>query len=362
MATLSLCMMVRDEESTLARAIGSFNGIADEVVVVDTGSRDGTVDLARSLGARVVHHAWRDSFSAARNAGFDACTGDWVFGLDADERLLPESREEVLRLVEGSTAQAHWIVRRDFTPAGYSEMPFVRLGRRDLDRRMVGRIHERFDPPLTNVAQSGIVLEHDGYMPARKDARYRRNARLLELELRDRPGQAYYLADLTHCYWMLRDPRWSGTLTKTMAAVDLNAPRSPLPLVIPLLEIVLGAPEATLPPGVTHGAAETLAERWYPKSVPLLVARARVAFGRGDLARAAELGERAVGAWDSGDYDRTISFDPAIVGAELRLNLGVALASVGRTSLAQERLEEAARDPSFAELAQRNLRVIRSSL
>lgn len=359
-ATLSLCMIVRDEAAGLARAIGSFAGVADEVVVVDTGSTDGTPDLARRLGARVVEHAWRDDFSAARNAGLDACRGDWIFGLDADERLLPESREEVRRLVEGGTAQAYFVTRRDLAAEGFSEMTFVRLGRRDLNRRMVGRIHERFDPPLTNVARSGILLEHDGYLPERKAARLRRNVRLLELELRDRPGHAYTLADLTHLYWLLGDPRWKATFAQTMAAVDLDAPRSPLSLAIPLLEIVLGTPADGLPPRVDHAAAEALAERWYPKSVPLLVARARLAYGRGDLPLAAELGERAVVLWDAGEYDRTISFDPVVVGPELRLNLGVALGNAGRFEEALRRFEEAAADPRFADLARQNIQTIRT--
>ncbi len=359
-ATLSLVMIVRDEAKSLAQAIGSFAGVADEIVVVDTGSTDGTPDLAQILGAKVVEHKWRDDFSAARNAGFDACTGDWVFGLDADERLLPESRAEVRALVEGGTSQAYFVTRRDLAAEGFSEMSFVRLGRRDLNRRMVGRIHERFDPPLTNVARSGILLEHDGYLPERKEARLRRNVRLLELELADRPGHPYYLADLTHLYWLLGDPRWKATFARTMAAVDLDAARSPLSLAIPLLEIVLGAAEAELPPGVDHAGAEALAARWYPKSVPLLVARARLAYGRGDLALAAELGERAVALWDTGDYDRTISFDPVVVGPEFRLNLGVALGNAGRLDEAVRRFEEAAADPRFAEMAQRNIAAIRS--
>ena len=362
MATLSLCMIVRDEALGLARAIESFKGVADEVVVVDTGSTDGTPDIARGLGARVVEHAWQDSFSLARNAGFDACKSDWVFGLDADERLLPESRDEVRRLVEVGTASAYFVTRRDLAGEGFSEMGFVRLGRRDLNRRMIGRIHERFEPPLENVARSGIVLEHDGYLPGRKEPRYRRNVRLLELELQERPDHPYLLADLTHLYWLLGDSRWKAIFVRTMATVDLGAPRSPLSLAIPLLEIALGTAASELPPGVDHTAAETLAERWYPTSVPLLVARARLAYGRGDLARAAELGERAVVLWDAGEYDRTISFDPIIVGPELRLNLGVALGNAGRLVEAARRFEEAAVDPRFAELAQRNLQTIRSAL
>lgn len=347
-------MIVRDEAESVGRAILSFEGVADEVVVVDTGSTDDTVAVAEAHGARVVHHRWQDDFSAARNAGFDACTGDWIFGLDADERLLPESRDEVRRLVASGTAEGYWVTRRDLTAEGASEMRFLRLGRRDTGRRMVARIHERFEPPFTRVKSSGVVIEHDGYLPGRAEARQRRNVRLLEMELQDRPGQPYYLADLTHVYWLLGDPRWAPTLAQTLAAIDLEGPRAPLSLTLVLLEIVLASPANALPPGVGHAQAEALAERWYPKSVPLLVARARRAFERGDPVAAAELGERAIKAWESGEYDRTISFDPAIVGAELRLNVGVALANSGRLGESLKRFEEAAQDPRFNEIAMGN--------
>ena len=362
MPTLSLCMIVRDEAKSLARAVASFDGVADEIVVVDTGSTDDTVAVARGLGARVVRHAWRDDFSAARMAGFEAAVGDWAFALDADERLLPESREEVRRLVRTGTAEAYVVTRRDHTANGAAEMPFVRLARRDLDRRMVGRIHERVEPPFSRVERSGIVVDHEGYLPGRNDARLRRNVRLLELELAERPGQAYYLADLAHAYRLLRDSRWVETLGQAFRALDLAAARAPLPLAGALLEIVLATSPALLPPGIDHGLADALAERWYPRSVPLLVARARLAFGQGDLVRAADLGEGAVRAWEAGDYDRTVSFDPAIVGPELRLNLGVALARSGRLAEAMIRFEEAARDPRLAATARGNAAAVRAAL
>lgn len=355
-------MIVRDEAESLGRAIRSFEGVADEVVVVDTGSADDTVAVARACGARVVHHPWTDDFSAARNAGFDACTGDWIFALDADEFLLPESRGEVRRLVDAGGGQGYVVFRRDVTPGGVSEMRFFRLGRRDAGRRLVGRIHEHFEPPWTHVEDSGVRIEHEGYVGGRNEARQRRNVRLLEMELRERPGQAYYLADLAHAYWLLQDPRWQAALGEAVGALDLAAARAPIPLALALIEIVLSAPESALPLGIDHARAEALAERWYPRSVPLLAHRARLAFGRGAPAGAVELGERALRLWETGEYDRTISFDPSVVGAEFRLNLGVALANVGRLGDSLVRFEEAARDSRFAETANGNAAAVREAM
>lgn len=353
-------MIVRDEAASLARAIASFEGVADEVVVVDTGSTDESITVAEGLGAKVVRHVWQDSFAEARNAGFDACTGDWIFALDADERLLPESRDEVRRLVDGGEAQGYLVTRRDLRATGYSEMRFMRLGRR-VEQRLVGRIHEHFEPAWTDVQTSDIIIEHEGYMGEKNVARRLRNVRLLQMELRDRPGQPYYLADLTHAYWLLRDSRWRETLTQVYGTLDPSGIRQPVSLVPALLEIVFVLPEAELPPGVDLATSKATMERWYPNSIPLLVARARRAFGAGLLGEAASLGERAIRAWDEGNYDRSITFDPSIVGAELRLNVGVALANAGRLDEALVRLDEAAQDPRYEEVACTNAEAIRTA-
>lgn len=362
MATLALCMIVRDEAESLARAIRSFDGVADEIIVVDTGSKDDTVAVAQSLGARVVHHPWDDDFSAPRNAGFDAATTQWVFALDADERLHPESREELLRIVRTGDAEAYLVTRRDLTAGGIAEMRFVRLAQPSVKSRMVGRIHERIEPPLTDIRPTGIVIEHDGYLGDRNERRLRRNLPLLQKELADRPGQPYMLAELAHTYWLLRDDQWRETLAETFRRVDLEAPRSPAAPLLTLLEILLVTSEDALPHGTTHTIAERLSERWYPSSVPLLVGRTRLAFGRGDLLLAAELGQRAAKLWDENTYDRAISFDPAIVGAEFRLNLGVALAHAGRLEEAEIRFDEAAAEPRFTTMASANAAAVRAAL
>ncbi len=85
---LSLCMIMRDEEEHLARCLESVQGVADEIVIVDTGSVDRSVEIAESFGARVLHEEWKGDFAAPRNTGIDAATGDWILILDADEELV----------------------------------------------------------------------------------------------------------------------------------------------------------------------------------------------------------------------------------------------------------------------------------
>ena len=78
MSTLALAMIVRDEAQRLASFLAHHRSLVDEIVVVDTGSRDDSVDLARAAGATVVHHRWDDDFASARNAGLAAVTAEQV--------------------------------------------------------------------------------------------------------------------------------------------------------------------------------------------------------------------------------------------------------------------------------------------
>ena len=97
----SLCMIVRDEEQDLAECLESVADLIDEIVVVDTGSTDRTCEVARRFGSRVFDFPWVDSFAAARNESLRHATGDWIFWLDADERLTDANRTKLQRLFAG---------------------------------------------------------------------------------------------------------------------------------------------------------------------------------------------------------------------------------------------------------------------
>lgn len=84
---LSLCMIVKDEEEHIGKCLNSIKGVVDEMIIVDTGSSDRTVEICKSFGAQVFEFPWNGSFSAARNYGLDRATGDWILWLDADEEV-----------------------------------------------------------------------------------------------------------------------------------------------------------------------------------------------------------------------------------------------------------------------------------
>src|SRR5918993_840264 len=92
-------MIVRDEARNIVDCLTSLAGVVDEIMVVDTGSSDGTPELARAHGADVVHERWRDDFAAARNIALARCSGDWVLYIDADERVRQGLGKELDRLL-----------------------------------------------------------------------------------------------------------------------------------------------------------------------------------------------------------------------------------------------------------------------
>lgn len=147
---LSVILIAKDEEACIARALRSV-AWADEIVVVDSGSIDRTVDIARELGARVIVAADWPGFGAQKNRALDLATGDWVLSLDADEWLTAESAEEIRRAVAGSAIEvaAYRMPRRSsfcgrfLRYSGWWPDYVVRLFRRDRGRFSDDAVHER---------------------------------------------------------------------------------------------------------------------------------------------------------------------------------------------------------------------------
>src|SRR5258706_2395792 len=98
--SVSVTMIIKNEAARLEACLSSVRDLVDEMVVVDTGSSDASVEIAKRLGARVHRFAWCDDFSAARNEALRHATKDWIFILDADERLLDEDRNKLRALID----------------------------------------------------------------------------------------------------------------------------------------------------------------------------------------------------------------------------------------------------------------------
>jgi glycosyltransferase involved in cell wall biosynthesis/Tfp pilus assembly protein PilF len=192
--TLTLCMIVRDEEAMLPRCLAAVADAVDEIVVVDTGSTDATMDIAREFGAKVVETEWTGDFAAARNVSFDAATSDWIVYLDADE-VLAEGQAERLRDLTGRTwREAFFLVEHNHTGAledGTSvHHNALRVFRNRPEYRFEGRIHEQIAHNLPaylpeRLEQTEIRVEHYGYLGVVREEKdkSRRNLELLEAQL-----------------------------------------------------------------------------------------------------------------------------------------------------------------------------------
>ncbi len=110
-------MITRDEEQFLARCLSSVRGLVDEIVVVDTGSVDRTVDIAGLFGARIYNFVWEENFSAARNFSLSKANGDWIFSLDADEAISEQDQIPLRKMIRSAAAKsmAFSIVTRNYT-------------------------------------------------------------------------------------------------------------------------------------------------------------------------------------------------------------------------------------------------------
>jgi len=199
--SLSLCMIVKDEEETVGRAIKSALAVVDEVVVVDTGSTDNTRLIVEGYGARVVDFPWCDDFSAARNAGIAAAYGDWILVLDADEVLESIRPVEMGRLLANEAAIAYFARVRSEVPGKAPVIADkVRLFRNHPEARFRYPIHEQVTPALSEIADrdggdflsSALSIVHFGVADGDDQGKRSRNQRLLGLAIDAYPEEPYF--------------------------------------------------------------------------------------------------------------------------------------------------------------------------
>ncbi len=147
---LSAFVITRDEAEDIGACLASLGGVADEVVVLDSGSTDATLEIARAAGARVATRAF-DDYGRQKQAALDMTAGEWVLSIDADERLTPELAEEIRRVVAAPDADGYWIRRtltylgRDLRFGGTERDWVLRLARRSAARFTPVPVHERLE-------------------------------------------------------------------------------------------------------------------------------------------------------------------------------------------------------------------------
>ena len=191
---LSACMITKDEEADIAKCIGSLSGYADEVVVYDTGSTDRTVEIARSLGAKVIEGYWDDDFARARNASLQHCSGEWTLWIDADETWVPTGPPDILETLR--LLPPKWdgisVPIDNLTGKGIGSK-FVHSATRLFRRarcEWTGRLHEQIGgrethSPVATAQTGGLRLLHTGYLDEKMSSKNKveRNLRVAEDEV-----------------------------------------------------------------------------------------------------------------------------------------------------------------------------------
>lgn len=222
---LSLALIVKNESRCLARCLSSVQALVDEIVVVDTGSTDATVTIARQFHAKVLDFAWVNDFSAARNFALAQTSGDWILVLDADEHASEALSTEIASFIQGTNAIGRLRIVSDFRRNNQTlrSQSFVsRLFPRG--SHFEGRIHEQLISPLRRLNLLG-ELWHDGYLEAAKSDR---NVKLLLQELHTSPQDPYLLFQLALEYSSLNQTSDAcRCLEKAFGLLRLDEPFAP---------------------------------------------------------------------------------------------------------------------------------------
>jgi O-antigen biosynthesis protein len=204
--TVSLVMIVRNEEHQLADGLTPVASLFDEIVVIDTGSVDSTREVARRFTPHVFDFPWCDDFSAARNECLRHSRGHWIFWLDADDRIGGDSLWRLRQLLGNLGDEPIAYLMNTVSPASHAceaetSVTHSRLFRRHPDLAWHGRVHEQLRPDLRSLGYelrwSNVVVEHLGYQnSAVVQRKLNRDMRLLRMDYAIDPGDVSTLVHL----------------------------------------------------------------------------------------------------------------------------------------------------------------------
>lgn len=198
--TLSLCMIVKNEERFIAGCLESVKEIVDQIVILDTGSTDKTLEIAQKYNAEIHHFKWCDDFSKARNESIKYAVSDWILWLDADERLTFSSSRQLLKeLVKGRKPVIYQVqINNKTTDAASAYLSTAyRLFTNKRGIAFKGRIHEQLaydlNFPKPDLRRSQIIIEHLGYAVEGdvKSEKNERNLKLLRAMVNENPKDGY---------------------------------------------------------------------------------------------------------------------------------------------------------------------------
>ena len=197
--SLSLCMIVKNEEEFLARCLSSVAEVVDEMIIADTGSTDRTKEIALSFGAKVFDYQWLGDFAVARNFSLDQATGDWIMIMDGDDELASEAKGKIRDLLSaGGEIEGYRFPIISFlgdVPGGPCSIVYhARIFRNKLKYRYTGALHEQLPVDIyNNCPETTYKIYHYGYLAkvVEKQDKTNRNLVLAEQEFAAEPNNLF---------------------------------------------------------------------------------------------------------------------------------------------------------------------------
>ncbi len=208
---ISLCMIVKNEEKFLPDCLKTAKGLYDELIVVDTGSTDRTMEIAAEYGAKIYEHPWENDFSLHRNQSIDYATGDWILILDADEELDPAEHGMIRSVVKRKDIDAiSFVVYNKIQGGRTGFLNSHRMFRNKKEYRYSGIVHNQLLMDGMTLSSQLKVFHHGyGLSEEKMKAKGRRTEVLLKKQLEENPDNAFAHFNLAQIYRGLSEPELS---------------------------------------------------------------------------------------------------------------------------------------------------------
>ncbi|WP_010293503.1 glycosyltransferase [Clostridium senegalense] len=212
--TVSVCMIVKNEERFLGKCLESVRDLVDEIIVVDTGSKDKTVEIAESFGAKIYYYQWDNNFANARNFSLSKATKDWILILDGDDEFEREDGELFTTIVNSSKNDGHFFktlsLNSEADLKNYTCNLNLRLIRNTGEYEYVGAIHEQLTNKVKPMDYGRFPLEevriyHRGYIASvvQEQNKRERNMTIIREELKKDPFSGFVNFNMGNEYFAL---------------------------------------------------------------------------------------------------------------------------------------------------------------
>ena len=340
---LTAVVMVRDDAERLDRCLTSLAPVVNQIIVLDTGSKDDSVKVAQQHAYRVLETPWPEAFDEALNILLDAVETEWTIRLDSDEWLEEDQLHKFQTLMSRQDAFLARLIMRNFNrEGGFADMHIERIWRTHPEMRYRGVIHEQFWPDIRAAASEGrhmvdtdILVLHDGYAEGNREEKLRRNLRLVQKELELRPGNFYYEVVLADTLGELFEPGAEEVIDGLIQRC-LRTMQPPQDL---LIAIVFGKVMVTMPDEALRQprTAKMIAyvQQYFTDLPPLMYAVAHLEARRGNPRKALDAALQVERLRNSGQFNHSISVRPEVFWANLELIAEVA-SSAGQPELVSQ--------------------------